>query len=52
MFSNIPLIQPKEDQIIDAIGNFKIDEQKSSDSDFEESIRQDIEKDIVLNKLI
>ena len=42
MSSNIPLIQEKEDQIKDAIGNFKTDEQKASDSDFEKPISEDI----------
>ena len=32
MSSNIPLIQPKEYQIKDVIGNLKTDEQKASDS--------------------
>ena len=51
MSSNIPSIQPKEDQIKDAIGNLKTDKQKASDSDFEKPISEDIEKDMDLNKL-
>ena len=43
MSSNIPLIQPKEYQIKDVIGNLKTDEQKASDSDFENPISEDIE---------
>ena len=31
MSSNIPSIQPKEDQTKDAIDNFKTEEQKASD---------------------
>ena len=52
MSSNIPLIQPKEDQIKDAIGNLKTDEQKASDSDFEKPLSEDTEKCMALNKLI
>ena len=44
MSSNVPSIQTKEDQIKDAIGNFKIDEQKASYSDFEKPISEDIKK--------
>ena len=50
MSSNIPSIQPKEEKIKDAIGNLKTDK-KASDSDFKNSISEDTEKDIVLNKL-
>ena len=49
--SNIPPIQPKEDQTKDAVGNLKTDEQKSSDSDFAKPISEDKEKDMALNKL-
>ena len=51
MSSNIPLIQPKEYQIKDAIGNVKTDKQKLSDSDFEKSISEDTEKYMALNIL-
>ena len=51
MYSNIPLIKPTGYQIKDAIGNLKKDEQKGSDSDFEKPTSEDIEKDMVLNKL-
>ena len=34
MYSNIPLIKPTEDQIKDAIGNLKTEEQNVSDSYF------------------
>ena len=51
MSSNIPSINPKEDQIKDAIGNLKIDKQKASDSYFEKPISKDIEKYMALNKL-
>ena len=51
MSSKIPLIKPTEDQIKDAIGNFKTDKQKASDSHFEKPISEDIEKDMALNKL-
>ena len=44
-------MQPKEDQIKDAIGNLKTDKQKASYSDFEKPISEDIEKDKALNKL-
>ena len=42
MSSNIPSIKPKDDQITDAIGNLKRDEQKSSYSYFEKPISEDI----------
>ena len=51
MSSNIPLINPTEDQIQDDIGNLKTNKQKSSYSYFEKPISEDIEKDIALNKL-
>ena len=51
MSSNIPLIKQTEDQIKDAIGNLKTDEQKTSDSEFEKPISEDIERDMALNKL-
>ena len=51
MSSNIPLINPTEDQIKDNIGNLKTNEQKASDSYFEEPISQDIEKYMALNKI-
>ena len=51
MSSNIPLINLTEDQIKDAIGNLKTDEQKASDSYFENLISEDIEKYMALNKL-
>ena len=44
MSSNIPLINPTEDQIQDNIGNLKIDKQKSSDSYFENPLIEDKEK--------
>ena len=51
MSFNIPSIHPKEDQIKDAIGNLKTDEQKLLDSVFKKPISEDIEKDMVLNRL-
>ena len=51
MYSNIPLIQPKEDKIKDVIGDLKTDEQKASYSDFENPISEDTERDMALNKL-
>ena len=51
MSSNIPLINPIEDQFEDAIGNLKTDKQKASDSYFEKPISEDIEKYMALNKL-
>ena len=42
MSSNIPSINPKEDQIKNAIGNLKTDKQKESYSDFEKPISEDI----------
>ena len=50
MSSNIPLINPTEDKIQDNIGNLKTDKQKASNSYFENPIREDIEKDMALNK--
>ena len=43
MSSNIPFIKTTEDQIKDAIGNLKTDEQKASDSYFEKPRSKDIE---------
>ena len=51
MYSKIILIKPTEYQIKDDIDNLKIDEQKASESYFEKPISEDIEKDMVLNKL-
>ena len=51
MFSNILLINPTEDQIQDNIGDLKTDKQKSSDSYFEKTLNEDIEKDMALNIL-
>ena len=51
MSSNIPSIQPKENQIKDSIGNLKIYEQKASDPDFENLISKDIERDMAPNTL-
>ena len=45
------MIQPKEDQIKEAVGNLKTDEQKASDSEFENPISEDTEKYMALNKL-
>ena len=44
MSSNIPLINPTEDQIQDNIGNLKTEKQKSSDSYFENTLIEDKEK--------
>ena len=49
MSSNIPLIQPKENQTKDAIGNLKTDEEKAPDSDFEKPISEEIEKEMALH---
>ena len=51
MSSNIPLIQRKEYQIKDGIGNLKRDKEKATDSDFEKPISEDIENYMTLNKL-
>ena len=51
MSSNIPSINPKEDQIKNAIGNLKTDKQKASVSGFKKPISEDIETDMALNKL-
>ena len=51
MYSNIPLINTKEDQIKETIINLKTDKQKASDSYFENSISKDTEKYMALNKL-
>ena len=51
MSSNISSIKPKEDQIKDAVGHLKTDEEKASDSDFENPIRKGVERDMALNKL-
>ena len=51
MFSNILLINPTEDQIQDHIGDLKTDKQKASDSYFEKTLNEDIEKDMALNIL-
>ena len=51
MSSNILPIQPKEDQINDAIGNLKTEKQKASDSYFENPISKNISKYTALNKL-
>ena len=45
------MIQPKEDQIKDAIGSLKTDKQKASYSDFEKPIGKDIEQYMASNKL-
>ena len=50
-FFNITLIQPKEYQIKDLIGNLKTDKQKASDSDFEKPKSENIEKYMALNKI-
>ena len=42
MSSNIPLINPTEDQIQGDIGNLKTDKQKASDSYFEKPLSEDI----------
>ena len=41
MSSNIPLINPTEDKIQDDIGNLQIEEQKSSYSYSEKTLRKD-----------
>ena len=51
MSSNIPLINPTEDQIQGDIGNLKTDKQKASDSYFEKPLSKDEEKYMALNKL-
>ena len=51
MTSNIPFINPTEDQIQDNIGNLKTDKQKTSDSYFEKHLSKDKEKYMSLNKL-
>ena len=51
MSSNIPLINPKEDQIQEDIGNLKKDKQKASYEYFEKPVSEDIEKYMALNKL-
>ena len=45
------MIDPTEDQIKDDIDNLKTEEQKASDSYFENPKSEDIEKDMALNKL-
>ena len=45
------MINPKEDQIQEDIGNLKKDKQKASDSYFENPLSKDKEKDMALTKL-
>ena len=51
MSSNNPFIPTTEDMVKDVIGNLKTDQQKASQTENENPIRSDSDKDMELNKL-
>ena len=51
MSSNNPLIPTIQDTVKDVISNFKSDQQEASQTENENTISKDSNKDMVLNKL-
>ena len=51
MSSNIPMIPETEDTVKDVVGNLKTDKQEASQTENENPISNDSDKDMELNKL-
>ena len=51
MYSNNTLIPTTKDKVKDVIGNLKTDKQEVSQTENEKFIRNELDKDMALNKL-